>query len=648
MSRYYSTRTRDAISNFVPAPLEFEQNYLNGLQNQQDLYDQKLESIDKTITPLSGNRDRAIQLKQSIEKQLEDAKSLNATSPNFYRDTIKTIKGVKDQFGEFGEAGAINNRSRQYQAALKDVEDDKDAEPWMKDYYRQQLLQQASDPNLDFNPQNGNYKQIKTPEKFTKVNVEDELHKVLSDIKPDTSYIQGGYSGTPIDFETAYREGKLTKLGYDKLAESVTQHFRGDLNTQKYMQGMSDHQGLGTNESQFYNIVKGEDGRPHVQFNNNTLLGNILSGAVNGAKYTDQDLNTKFVSDKLGLHNAIKQGDFDSTPHLDTGSYDPITNNPIINKATNFIDKNGNLLPSIPNPNQLAQEWGVKNGRIATGPLAGEGVVNGEKDIENKDYIEQRALINNIKEKVPNSTKGMNDAQILDYYTKTLGSNGQVSYNSFDLNGMDTDKITKHVLNNLSGKKIMVTGDPSATTLSEVGDKIGLSEDDLRKEIEKAKVNGIKPTSTNNAGSWKVTVVGGDKLPHEITIEGDKDQQRHFNEYNTLMSYDKNGTIGDVTTDNFYSHTDLQETKNPDGTYSTSYGTTIYPLSQTKLTATEAKQAEALGHKVTKTGNDYRLILDSKPIDPESFGRQLTHDWNSQGLRNYQEKENTKPTYSEE
>lgn len=674
MSRYYRSEIQHPIDTFVSQPLELYYNRLKDEQNRQDTAQAEVASvINKPFGYINTAKEsvEAQQTKAELEAKGETLKGLDYNNPQDRAKLLQGLKDIRSSYEPGGQAYAHEANLAAYQDNLKNLKTLLDKGDKLggitKDQYDYLTASALDKFSSTGRVKNGQYNQYSA---VTPAPVVD-AYKIADDVGNawKSNKIQNeGYRLSTAKDGLNVPEGTLFKkignsIEYadpNEIKHFTKQRIDQTPGAREYLQQQADIKEYKARKLGQYltgdpNALLEQDQNGNFnQFNPDTYKSDKYQQALEdagnyaGTKYGFTNKSqTEDIKNNTQAIEANKQN-FDSTPHLDTGSYDPIANNPILKTATNFIDKNGNLVDKVPNPNQIGKEWNIKNGRITSGPLAGEGVVHGEADIENKDFVEQKALINNIKSKAPNSTKGMNDAQVLDYYTKALGNSGQVSYNAFDLNGIDTDKITKHVLDNLSGKKVMVTGDPEATTLSQVGSKLGLSESDLRKEIKEATVNGIKPTSPNNPGAWKVTVVGSDNLPHEITIEGDKDQQNHFSEYNTLMNYDKNGTIGDVTTNNYYSHTDIQETQNPDGTYSSSYGTTIYPLSKTRLTKEEADKAETLGHKVTKTGNNYRLILDTQPIDPESFGRELVHNWSSKGLRNYQEKENTKPTYSED
>ena len=411
-------------------------------------------------------------------------------------------------------------------------------------------------------------------------------------------------------------------------------------------------------EANYYAKVAGVDPNEYLK----TRKSELLQFVVN--KYLMNKSTARASGDPYGLRGFDQQlSAYDTTPHVEMGTYDPVEINPILKTAKEFFSPDGKIQKSKVIPKTLigsVGESGEKAARAAEALMGLKQPKNADYTVVNPDYDKQVKLLEDIRKTAPNATKGLTDAEVLNLHAESLGSTGQVSYKTYNLDGMDINKINDVLLSNLSGKKIMVTGDTSITTLPQAAKKLGLNGKELDTRIKTAKTNGIKPTSPNNPGSWKVTVVGGDNLPHDITISADLDQQRFFTEFDELLENDKQGIIGSKNTNNYYSISNVQEVPvtMPNGAvkYNLQYGTVIYPKSNPKDAVTldeitkqfgSIKNAEAQGHVFVKNkSGKYDLILSNSPINVEDFGRQLVHDWNATGLKNYQQTAKKNSTYS--
>ncbi len=365
----------------------------------------------------------------------------------------------------------------------------------------------------------------------------------------------------------------------------------------------------------------------------NNYAAGIVQGIVNreaGSKL-NVDYNKNWVLEKEMDKQPVLPG------QISQGMYDVVSENPVLKEAQGFFGKNGELLTqkSIESDSPSGGSYDVGNESLSGGKINR----NSDSFVENKTYLEQKSIIDNYRKNAPNSTKGLSDKQVLDLHIATANSSGNIAYNSISLPNTNSEALTKSVIKDLSGKKIKITGDESVSTLPEVAKKLGLSKDNLAEQIKNSYINGIKPLSKNNPGSFKVTIYNSQSVPVEITIPGSTDQQSFFKEYNDLMTYDIQGQSGSVTTDNYHAVTSMGE-QNVNGVYQPVYGTIIYPLSTGKTTLKEINDkfgsvdiAKSKGYEFIKHGDIYKLLLN--PETPDEVGRKFVGDWEQIGLKQF-------------
>lgn len=317
MARYFQSQPQQFVSQFVPENLELKQGYYEGLQANQDKLNANIGALQKDINSTEYDKPEAFSFAKQVNSQLGELSGLNANDPTQKQKIFEGIKNARYAMSPYGQGNAYETRYKQDAEINKAIDEDKEAvgeNAWMKKYYKDEFkyLNNAESNPVNYNPKTGQFNQIIPPTKLKPVEAKKEIHAVLEDISKDKSYASLGYGNTPVDFTVSYKEGNTGGYAYQKVAQTLLNRI-GDVDNIRTYQAKS-RTLLGTKE----------DGSPvtderkfaifdkkgnFVKFNTNTLLGQELEGALIGKVSKEDDFNTKFIDDKLGLHNAKRTAD---------------------------------------------------------------------------------------------------------------------------------------------------------------------------------------------------------------------------------------------------------------------------------------------------------------------------------------------------
>lgn len=285
------------------------------MQDQENkAREESLKLANKEFQFLPGDKASAERdynwLKGTVEPLFEKAKKSGEGMRGAYDDIYNLRRESEKRFNEFSEDAARRNRLAQYNAINKSIVDDKNMHPLQRQYYLDQLKGQAN-TSANFDPQTGNYQSIQAPQQFEWNDLQDWGEKRIKDVAESGEYKNFGFSGTPFDFQKAYREGTLTGVQRKNLKDYLAQAASSDPSLIQTQQVVSDYSGRGrTNEANFLKPIKDASGKVvDVDFNENTLIGRHLGALSSAASYQKENYNTKFIDDELGLHAAKKKID---------------------------------------------------------------------------------------------------------------------------------------------------------------------------------------------------------------------------------------------------------------------------------------------------------------------------------------------------
>ncbi len=406
MARYYQSQIVQPISQFVAEPLDFYQGKLQGMQKKQDDYKLKIDELNKDIDPLMIDRPRAAEKVKEVRQYLNDSQNINYNDPQQQKKAVEAIRKIRDEFSNFGEAGAINARSSQFKTHLKDIDDDKDSEPWMKEMYKKELTSQV-DPNnpkastLGYDPTTGSYNQIKGPQKFNKVDPQAKIDAMLEKVVTD-SYEQGFSPYRNVaEYQNAWRQGTVTERTAEKINEALIQRSLGDRDLTTYLSKREQFEGINPKGENFFRTVEDSKGNAKIVGNPNTLLGNMIAGATRG--YTKHDVDAKYsvVDEELNLAKAKKKEEelidkqaWETTfSQMGPQAVNNLTkiaeaepSNSILAKIFSFVDPNNTT-------KGLINLMKVFNPALAANP----GIDKIMKDLDSKSKMSEEQINNNIE-----------------------------------------------------------------------------------------------------------------------------------------------------------------------------------------------------------------------------------------------------------
>lgn len=300
------------------------------MQAQEDKQKANLLEVGKKrIKYLPIDTQDALGEQQKVQGTVSDL--FNKYSKEGFRnagdDIIRAKQAMEDTTGPFSKWNAIENRYNEYADAMKEIDSRKDLNEAQRLYYKDQLNKQAGYPtkldssliptqanSLGYSDISSTYQHITPGDQYEHENKNEWIDKRLAKIASDKRYIPQGWVGTPFEFVKGFREGTIKGLDYDKITQALIQEAASDPNLIKSSQVEALYGGYNTNEGKFYNTAEVKDksgkviGHKYVP-NTNTLLGSSIHGAAGGAAYQEEDFNTKFVTDELGLHAGKKKID---------------------------------------------------------------------------------------------------------------------------------------------------------------------------------------------------------------------------------------------------------------------------------------------------------------------------------------------------
>lgn len=125
MARYQNPTQQQFVSQFVPEPLEFEQNYFDNLQKRQDTAQLQVKGLEKPINfiPTTDEANLAQNTKYNIENKLNELSGLDINDPLSRDKYIKGIKDIKAQYEPGGQAYTHNANYEAYQNHIKYLDD---------------------------------------------------------------------------------------------------------------------------------------------------------------------------------------------------------------------------------------------------------------------------------------------------------------------------------------------------------------------------------------------------------------------------------------------------------------------------------------------------------------------------------------------
>ncbi len=603
-------------------------------------------------------------IKQQRVKYYEDElqKTLDNTKGD-YSSIIPTVARLKRELGKDlrdGELGAVAgnySQDSEYVKRLNELVDKK------------VISQEKASKLLEVNRANykgigqknnlGRFSGYGTIAPANDVNVSEELDKMAKDWKA-SAVSSGSYKFSPDGKYIIKTDGSNEVVSDEEIFRNITASAKTNPEIMGFLkqQTMLDTYGRGQEQPEGYTIGS----------------NSYASKADFDSLYTDELLNTpaRMVASKYGYSKISSNADIKadsyglqrskqelenpiSSSQLDTGEYDPVLSNPVIQGSTNWFDQNGNLQAerTYTGPDTKLTGPGEKAFN-AYAKRRGIDLPKSNTTVQNPDFAQQKAIVEGLRKNAPNATKGMTDKQVMELHVQSLGESGQISYNSFQLQGLNPESTSKFVSSNLAGKKFMIDGDLQAMTFEQMAENLGLDNEELRKEVEKSKTVGIKPSSPNNPGAFKVQVFDGDGKPKSITIEGNKTQQDFFREYDNLMSLDKASTPGEVHTNNYYAKTEQTEVQTPEG-YKVQFGTIIHPLSQStaslediKSTYGSLENAKSQGITFVPVGKGtYKLVLDKQSINPQELGQSLVDRFKLEKMKDLHNKQKKSVDYTD-
>jgi hypothetical protein len=190
----------------------------------------------------------------------------------------------------------------------------------------------------------------------------------------------------------------------------------------------------------------------------------------------------------------------------------------------------------------LNKTFKTTDNRSASGALPIELNLNSKTG--NQATIELQKEINNYRNKVA-SFKNLNDEQI-------MGALAQANKNSFAYNyqevvptNINMKNLSKQISSNMKAGnlKISIAGDYTPRKNETVYKELGISEEDLAKQIQSIDVASINPAK----GGYSVTIQDKSGNPVKIDVTGFKEMGDHFALTKAISEAERNGKIGTQT-----------------------------------------------------------------------------------------------------
>lgn len=519
MARYFNSQIVKPISTFVPENLDFYQGKLEGMQKKQDAYRANIASLNSDILSRQEDKQLAFNDAKKLNERIGSLANYDINNPNEHSKVVKELKDINFQLGNYGVKNAYESRLKQEQGIVKNIEDNKDytgEHSWIKDYQLKSLKNKnSSEANpVNYNPNNGTFNQIKAPDEIPVVDVDKKTKDWLDGIEKDSRYYNGA-SNLKIPLVEAFREGKVSEFGKQKVFNTLAEQANANPEVLKYYQAKSNNFGYNTDESKFINYDK--DGNA-IGFNTNTLLGSKLQGRLTGKVNREEDISTKTEEQSLALYKAKHKIDNPDaiSGGVEVGNPENNSLNSIIKSfgMEGLIDENGDIVSSgkgnlnkitFIDPKTRKQETitysNAKSALDGEFSMKQKGFTVLNRD-ENKKSFEQN-LDSFYKKAIPLAHSLGIEAKNGDYKTAIYNYMVGVSKNASmtaTLNPSIQDAITEnHFSNNsdISNMEIYPQGDFEGNTKAtkEVTDKLAGN----------TKVVGVDYYSPHQTG-WKISV----------------------------------------------------------------------------------------------------------------------------------------------
>ncbi len=554
MARYFSSRPQEFISQFAPENLGIQQNYYDNLQRRQDNLQANIGALQQDIPAREYDKPDAFNLAKKVNSQLDGLRSLNANDPNQQKQIFEGIKQARNIMSPYGEGNAYKSRLVQDQSINKAIDEDKDLtgeNAWMKTWSKnrfEQLNNPESNP-VNYNPNTGQFNQIKAPEKLKPVDAKKEVHAVLDDISKDKSYQALGYGNTPVEFTKSYREGDVSGYGYQKVAQALLNRIGEPDNIRTYQAKSETLLGPGaTDERNFATFDK--DGK-FVKFNTDTLLGRELEGSLIGKTSREEDFKTNFIKDDLGLYQAKKKDDLKDL-NITTSSQSEalpgsLTKLPSEIENLKFND-DGSLKAittgsSRPYTNEEAtniyKQYGTTANGVGKQAELAAAKINAGLPIENKFDMDANVkaiqLVTDLQKNNP-ELRGLSPKNTIEAYKTAHKSLESESLPLESISNVAAKDLGEAIARNGIQRNVYLYDGKGKTIdgqLSTVLKETGLKEADLLKQIKENGIAGYTQAGPS-AGSYYAEITDDDGNNRRIMISPDNEMAKIFRTSQTL------------------------------------------------------------------------------------------------------------------
>jgi hypothetical protein len=300
------------------------------------------------------------------------------------------------------------------------------------------------------------------------------------------------------------------------------------------------------NDPQYVRILKEKQGvndDDHL----NAKIGEFIYGNIIDKKIKKD--HSSYLKDLIGQEERKKKADLESDYILPQSYNTDKQNNPEINtndplKGTSLegikLDKSGN---------PIAYKEMKSAGRYTTDESGVRTPILQEQGVDENKVKEQVAVINQYRKENP-ALANMSNQDVINTIAKARQNSSQLFYNTLDLAGLDPEKLNKSVLGTsnragfFEGKQFDILGETNGATKDEVYEKLGLSDEDLKKQLSTASINGISPIAGKSPGSYQVNIFDSEGKPKTLLIAGSDQQKEAFKPSFEAAKFEKEGKTG--------------------------------------------------------------------------------------------------------